>query len=172
MTEEVWRPVAGTEWRYEVSDAGRVRSWLKRGDWRGTKASEPRLLKPGVDKKGKLYVYLGRGDCRQVHHLVLEAFVGPRPPGQEGCHKNDIPADNRAENLEWGTSKHNREQSRLNGGMCVGSKHPNSKLTEEVVREMRRLRDSGVSTVELGRMFGVHQVTASQATRKDTWVHV
>jgi len=40
---------------------------------------------------------------RSVHSLVLEAFVGPRPEGMDGCHENDVPWDNRLSNLKWDT---------------------------------------------------------------------
>ncbi|MDP7729539.1 HNH endonuclease [Mycobacterium sp. TY813] len=42
-----------------------------------------------------------------MHHLVLEAFVGPRPPGLEGCHGNGDPADNSVANLRWDTRSAN-----------------------------------------------------------------
>jgi hypothetical protein len=35
--------------------------------------------------------------------LVLTAFVGSRPSGLEGCHRNGDPTDNRLENLRWDT---------------------------------------------------------------------
>jgi hypothetical protein len=36
---------------------------------------------------------------RYVHHLVLEAFVGPRPEGLVCCHWDGDPGNNRLENL-------------------------------------------------------------------------
>lgn len=42
-----------------------------------------------------------------VHRLVLEAFVGPCPPGMEACHWNGIPGDNRLHNLRWDTPSAN-----------------------------------------------------------------
>jgi hypothetical protein len=45
---------------------------------------------------------------RLVHHLVLEAFVGPRPPGMEACHFPDkSPKNNRMDNLRWDTQAGN-----------------------------------------------------------------
>lgn len=49
-----------------------------------------------------------------VHHLILEAFVGPRPPGHVACHKNDNGFDNRLSNLYWGTSEDNLADKYLN----------------------------------------------------------
>lgn len=53
-----------------------------------------------------LYGPDGRSE-RLIHHLVLEAFVGPCPDGMEARHLNDDPQDNRLENLAWGTKAEN-----------------------------------------------------------------
>jgi len=42
-----------------------------------------------------------------VHIAMLETYVGPRPKGLEGCHKNGVNTDNRIENLYWGTHSQN-----------------------------------------------------------------
>src|SRR5690606_33458839 len=88
---------------YEVSDAGDVRS-LPRPHTRG------KVLKPIRDKRGYLRVGLskcGQVRTRLVHHLVLEAFVGPRPEGQECRHLEGDPSDNRLRMIEWGTPRQN-----------------------------------------------------------------
>ncbi len=43
----------------------------------------------------------------KVHHLVAEAFIGPRPPGMVVCHNNGDPLDNRVENLRYDTQANN-----------------------------------------------------------------
>jgi hypothetical protein len=65
------------------------------------------MLRPGPSNYGHLSVVLGRRNTRMVHTLVLEAFVGPRPPGKEACHGNGQPGDNRLSNLRWGTRSEN-----------------------------------------------------------------
>ena len=52
---------------------------------------------------------------RLLHHVMLESFVGPRPPGCVGRHLNDVFDDNRLENLAWGTPSQNRLDSVRNG---------------------------------------------------------
>jgi hypothetical protein len=44
---------------------------------------------------------------RDVHRLILETFVGPRPPGKQCRHLNGDSLDNRLENLAWGTFHEN-----------------------------------------------------------------
>lgn len=100
-----WRDVAGFE--YAVSDQGDVYSFLTE-----------RTLKPYKDPHGYLQVTLrggGKHTKARVHVLMLEAFVGPRPEGGIACHRNDQSADNRLENLYWGTKSHNGVDCVRNG---------------------------------------------------------
>lgn len=112
---EQWRPVIGYEDSYEVSDCGRVRS-LARVIVRSNGTTLPvreRIL-PQHRKSGRTQHRVARlhrnGAVRVVgiHRLVLEAFVGPCPDGQECCHRNDIADDNRLENLRWDTPSANQ----------------------------------------------------------------
>lgn len=49
----------------------------------------------------------GWGENGLVHRLVLEAFVGPCPEGQEGCHNNGDVLNCRLTNLRWDTKSSN-----------------------------------------------------------------
>ncbi|WP_044476437.1 NUMOD4 motif-containing HNH endonuclease [Rhodococcus aetherivorans] len=112
---EAWRPVAGYEGIYEVSNRGSVRS-LARNVVRRDGNSYPirgRMLKQTPTSTGHLCVDLyngnGRADrkmCR-VHRLVAEAFLGPCPVGMEVCHENGNARDNRVENLRYDTRRSN-----------------------------------------------------------------
>ncbi|MGV8064597.1 NUMOD4 motif-containing HNH endonuclease [Mycobacterium kansasii] len=117
MTVE-WRPVVGFDGSYEVSDQGQVRS-LDRTKVTAGKVTRisGRLLKPMVQHKGYLTVGLYRGGkrtIRPVHRLVLEAFIGPGI-GYQACHVNGDRADNRAQNLYWGTNSENQLDSVRHG---------------------------------------------------------
>ncbi|MHA7703387.1 NUMOD4 motif-containing HNH endonuclease [Mycobacterium sp. ML4] len=124
-----WRPVVGFEGRYEVSDTGLIRSLdriieARNGSrWRpqepgvpGVRRLKGRVIKPGRHKEtGHLHVVLeGRVD-RKVHTLVLEAFVGPCPPGLMARHADDNPANNHIGNLSWGTRSQNSYDAVRNG---------------------------------------------------------
>ena len=65
--------------------------------------------------QGHLSVALGRGNSRCVHELVLLAFVGAKPPKHECRHLNGDPADNRLENLAWGTRSENIKDAVAHG---------------------------------------------------------
>ena len=117
-TQEQWRPVVGYEGLYEVSDHGRVRS-LDRDieDSRGaTRRIRGRMMTPTppTPPDNYLSVMFSRGGKQKrvrVHVVVLEAFVGPRPVGMEGCHNNGDAFNNHVENLRWDTKVANAQDS-------------------------------------------------------------
>ena len=111
MSEE-WRPVP--DWpEYQVSSEGQVRS-VERVVMRSNGIAQTIgawMLAPATMKKsGHQQVALSRGGRSKtvtVHVLVATAFHGPRPTGMECRHLNGDPADNRAVNLQWGTTREN-----------------------------------------------------------------
>lgn len=110
MTEE-WRPVVGHEGFYEVSSEGRVRSLPKPG-WRGCVFHNGRykILATTVGGRAKNYkrvMLMNPKRHAYVHHLVAEAFLGPRPEGMVVLHKDDKTFDNRAEHLRYGDRDEN-----------------------------------------------------------------
>lgn len=123
---ELWRPVVGHEADYEVSDLGRVRSldrertFPNRYGTPSTRLFKGKLLSPYPNHNGYMIVNLWKArkmHARRVHALVLEAFVGPRPPGMEGMHGDDDKTNNVLANLSWGTSGENKQQM---WGNCIG----------------------------------------------------
>jgi hypothetical protein len=60
-----------------------------------------RVLKPGATTAGYPTVVL-EGRTRYIHHCVLEAFVGPRPPRHEAAHGDGDPSNSVLANLPLG----------------------------------------------------------------------
>lgn len=100
---ETFKPIPGSS-IYRVNNKGVVAS---------TKGTLKYLL-PQRKKSGYLRVNIhGRKEC--VHQLVLLAFVGPKPSKYHVCrHLNDIPDDNRLENLCWDIQKLNMKDIQTN----------------------------------------------------------
>lgn len=112
MKEEIWKAVKGFEGNYEVSSLGRVRSvdrvvvypdgkpHLKKG----------KELSQATNKAGYKVVVLCTQDIRKnymVHRLVAETHI-PNPDNLPCInHKDENPANNNVENLEWCTYQYN-----------------------------------------------------------------
>lgn len=150
----------GTLWRY--------RKWRKR-DWRRLKGRT--FTSPSGSKRFTLIISNRNGKRREVsiHQLVLEAFVGPCPPGMESCHLNDDATDNRIENLRWDTRKANCADAKRNGKRCYGNKHPNSKLTANLVRKLRLEHKKGISFAQLSRTYKVASLSTIKLAIKKIW---
>lgn len=166
---ETWKPVPGFP-GYEVSDAGRVRSLRRR-----RRGDPPRMLRPCISGHHYYRVFLvllGRTHTRYVHRLVLEAFLGPCPEGLEACHRDDDQTNNRLSNLRWDTRQANDEDRERNGGVLRGSRIGNSKLSEEDVQEIRRLRAAGWKQQAIAARFHVSRPHVSELCAGKKWAHV
>lgn len=115
----------------------------------------------------------GRRRLVRVHILVLEAFVGPRPPGHLGRHANDDPNDNALTNLLWGLPIDNSADMVANGRSARGERNGTARLTEAKVIEIRAAyRAGGRSYSQLAREYGVGMVTVANLVTRRTWAHV
>lgn len=112
--KERWLPVIGYESHYEVSNFGRVASLKHRWGQR----NQPLILKASPMGTGYPRVTLvkdSKQEYRLVHHLVLEAFVGPRPKGCEAEHYDGIRTNASLHNLRWATPKENASDKTRHG---------------------------------------------------------
>lgn len=104
---EVWVPIPNLN-GYEASNLGRIRSVDRvlinsagvQRNWRG----RIRVL---TTRDGGYQTVWIQGIVHDVHRLVASAFHGPRPSGLVTRHLNGNPADNRPENLAYGTISEN-----------------------------------------------------------------
>lgn len=167
--EEQWRPVVGHEGRYEVSDLGRVRSLQSA---RGTPWHDgPMLMEPRKHTGGYLRVGLRRKDAF-VHALVLEAFVGPRPPGMQAAHLDGTRTNNALANLRWATPTENQRHRVEHGTALRGERIGNARLTEFAVRQIRSGVFIGLSQRQIGALFGVSASAVSLAKSGKNWRHL
>ena len=111
---EQWKPVAGYEGYYEVSDFGNVRSLDREVSQRNGRAKKLKgrklSLAIGNGNGNYLSVMLSKDGIHKrplVHRLVAQAFI-PNPHGcREVNHKDRNTRNNRADNLEWCTRQYN-----------------------------------------------------------------
>ena len=131
---ETWRPVAGFEGYYEVSDRGRVRSvdhYDRIGRfWHG------KILSPHAQRSGYLNVHLSKNDIRKtvrVHRLVAEALIDNPSGFPEVNHLNEDVTDNRAANLEWCTRAANLNYGTYQTRKAVSQGKPVNAILDGVV---------------------------------------
>lgn len=168
---ELWRPIAGHAGSYEISSLGRVRSLsrvLPDGRrWKGRVMA----LKPV--NSGHLHVRLtSAGNFMLVHRLVLEAFVGPCPPGMEACHNNGNPADNRIENLRWDTRKSNHADKVRHGTSAHGERNQMAKLSAGDIGRVRDLSRFGITGRQIAAHLAVTPANISSILKGKTWTHI
>lgn len=174
--DELWKPIAGYEALYEVSNYGRVKS-LARTCLKGTviKKVRERILRPTLMSVGYLKVALSRDGivCQcYVHRLVAEAFL-PNPLGlPEVNHKDSCRSNSYFENLEWTTSAGNSQHAVANDRMARGAGLPQSKLTPDKVRMIRAELAAGATQQATAKRYGITQSTLSALALGRTWRHV
>lgn len=100
---EEWRPIAGFEEMYEISNLGRVLSLHFR-------TRNNKLVLKGYDRGGYRRVCLmmdGKRCFFSVHRLVAMAFI-PNPENKPCInHEDGVRDNNRIENLTWVTNSEN-----------------------------------------------------------------
>lgn len=159
---------------YFVARDGSVWSYRAKRFNRG--APTWRRLKPMLSSHGYHVVSLrpdgeqkhnGKPKTLYVHHLVLEVFVGPRPSGTLACHANDLPTDNRVENLRWDTPSANNADAKRNGRVPMGENAPGAKLTDRDVEVARYLLDRGVRRELVAVVFDVSAETIGRIENRE-----
>jgi thymidylate synthase (FAD) len=117
---EQWKSIANYPY-YEISSLGRVRSFMPRG---GKHKPKEKISQPRIKKLSKAENYLfasfsdapgGNNQRLNIHRLVLETFYPLNDySGLEARHINGNSYNNCLTNLEWGTSKQNKEDNITN----------------------------------------------------------
>ena len=152
---ETWKDVTDYEGLYQVSDLGHVRS---------LKCGKVRLLKPGTDGRGYFQIKFSRdGKTKEfpIHRLVAEAFI-PNPSNFPVInHKDENPANNAVNNLEWCTAKYN-----TNYGTCQvrrSAKIVNGPLAKAVLQydKSGNFVSEWPSAIEAQRQMGFAQTHIS-----------
>lgn len=183
MEYEIWKIIPDFV-EYQVSNFGRIKS---------LKCNREKILKPVEGKKGYFQVSLCKNSKaykKQIHQVVLQAFIGPCPKGLEVNHKNGIKSDNRLDNLEYMTHAENNKHAiqtglhkEPSGDNHYTKKHPEkvrrgsnsnlAKLTEEQIKKIRALWNRKEKTQkEISILFNIHKTTVSYIVNNKVWQHI
>ena len=124
-------------------------------------------LNAGIGKNGYKVVMLGRGDCRYVHQIVAEHFIGPAPSKMVVMHIDEDKKNNSAENLKYGTQSENMK--------AAVNHNPDAWLHRAVLSrdEARHIKTLDLSEygscTRIAKEYGVHPNTILDIKHGRTW---
>ena len=113
------------------------------------------------------------GRCLLAHRLSWKYHNGRSvPDGMVVLHACDNPCCVNPAHLSIGTKADNSADMRVKERQARGTRVANAKLTEDVVREIRRLRASGDSSLVLAKKFGIGRTYVDAIVGSRRWQHV
>ncbi|WNL63116.1 HNH homing endonuclease [Citrobacter phage Ci1] len=165
--KEVFKDVVGYEEYFQISNFGRVFSKRSNKILKYSRSGLYLAISTKLNGRGK-------STCLKIHRLVAEAFI-PNPNNFSVVnHKDGNKHNNHVDNLEWCTQKENMIHA-FDTGLkvpIVGVDMYNSKLSEQDVRDIRRLWKEGVSQVKLKNMFNVSKTTIQGVIHRKTYKNI
>jgi hypothetical protein len=117
------------------------------------------------------------GRTVRAHRVSWEIHNGPIPPEMHACHHCDNPPCVRPDHLFLGAPRENsidkQGKGRARGGSPRGAGHPQAKLTDDKVAEMRlSYASGGTSLNKLAAEYGVSKKAVLMIIHRVTWTHV
>lgn len=148
--------------------------WFINRDGDVWSANKCGLLSPHQNGTGYKQLIYGNKNNRKkhyIHRLVVETFIGEIPSGYCVNHIDGDKTNNNVNNLEIVTRKYNNLHAIQTGlnKRWRGEAHPNSKLTEDNVREIRLRKELGESSVSIANDFNICAQTVNELYRRDSW---
>jgi hypothetical protein len=146
-------PIAKKLLRYEVAENG---CW----NWTASK-----------DKDGYGVLSHHRGKQVRAHRASYEFHVGAIPQKLLVCHSCDNPSCINPKHLFLGTPKENTHDMIKKDRRPVlrGASHPNAKLTDDQVAQIKQLRGEGRLLKGIANQFNISFQTVSSITKGTTW---
>lgn len=109
------------------------------------------------------FSHKGASSRKFVHHIVAEAFLGPRPPGAVVNHVDGDRKNNRASNLEWVTPSEN-----VKDGYSRGRHNPN-RYDFLTVMAIKALYQEGWSIKKISSYLGRDRNTVAKYAKGDSY---
>lgn len=112
----------------------------------------------------------------KAHRLMWLAMHGSIPGRKLVLHKCDRPACVNPDHLFLGTHTDNmadmKAKGRARSGGVSGERHGHSRLTEEIVKDIRRRCASGERPTEVGKLYGLNYRSVRRIVTREQWSHV
>jgi hypothetical protein len=165
---EIWKDIAGFEGIYVVSNMGRVKRIMHRKNPTNT------IMNTTLNGGGYHHLMLtvnGKGHSKILSILVATAFI-PNPENKPQVNHLNGKDDNRAESLEWNTSKENIRHAWDNGlsKPKLGTLNGNAVLTEKEVLEIRAIE--GMTKRDIGKLYNIGEAAVGKIINRQRWCHI
>jgi len=173
IVDEAWRDIPNTNKNYQVSNYGRVRSFVFH-------KKEGHILKSaeinGFKQLGLTINKIRRGVY--VHKLVAEVWI-PRPSDKHTLvtHLDENLINNHVSNLEWHTEESLLEKHRefakqkYDNPNCTKSVG-NSKLKVPDIMLLKSMLERGVTQSKIAKMFCISEMQVTRIKRGENWGQV
>lgn len=131
------------------------------------------------------------GQLQKAHRVAWMMTRGPIPDGMQICHHCDNPPCVRPDHLFLGSQSDNSKDMGSKGRHWLqkqperslfvrqptikprGTQNRHAKLTDEQVREIRKVHtEKRVSRRQIARMFNVSETTVRRVVNRELWKHV
>ncbi len=171
LPNEQWKDVVGYEGLYEVSNKGRVKTFVRQHKILKTPLNQHGYPYTGLTKDGKHNTYL-------VHRLVAIAFLPNNDHDKIFVnHIDGNKANSNVENLEWCTVKENNNHAVQNGlktyENAKGEGNTSAKLSGQQVLEIRLLHSSkSMSRSAISTKFDIAKSTVTRIVSRRLWKHI
>lgn len=113
-----------------------------------------------------------RGKRKLLHRHAYEECFGDIPEGMLICHKCDNKKCINPEHLEVGTHRKNVQDAIDRGLYSTGENHPNSKLTENEVRSIKVMLNSGMKNADIAKVTKTRADAIYDIKHGKRWKHV
>jgi NUMOD4 motif/HNH endonuclease len=157
MQNEIWKPIAGYEGLYNISNMGRVYS-----------ERSSRILSPGISEDGYKRIVLSVAGVQKNYSIartVAFAFIPGYAPGLQVNHIDSNRTNDTPENLEWVTARENQDHA------CKFGACEHKVLSLDELAAVREERAQGISSLVLGEKYGISDDSIRKATA-DLGVHL
>ncbi len=164
---------------HKVNSNGEVLTLLEQFSTKGRQGIQTRIgtqwrtLNTTTRRDSRYSQVCIHGKLIRVNRLVAGCFIANPNNLPEVHHKNGIRADNRVDNLEWGTAQTNADDRDRHGNTQRGVQHGLAKLDDEKVRLIRHIRATTDRTLlSIARQFNVSKKLILLIVHHRIWKHV
>jgi WD40 repeat protein len=172
IEDEMWLPVPDTNNSYQVSNYGRVKSFV-------INKVEGKLLNPSFRNGSKRVEIVSENYKREefVHKLVAKTWISkPSDDHNYVIHLDGNRKNNHVSNLEWHTEESikakRREIRQRNFNPKRKKLITNSKLKESDIRLLKSMLQKGVFQSEIAKMFCISEMQVTRIKRGENWGHI